>query len=511
MAVPRWILASRFLPSRTPAPFLLSLLCALAAVAGSSAAGDAVPPGPLGLSIDERLDRLVDPEVAYRVVVSSPVPVVPSPALPPGLGVERANNNLSIALHEGRLFLAFRTAPTHFASAKARLVVLSSPDLGRTWAYETSFATGRDLREPFLLEVNGRLRLYYAELGDRVYAFEPQALWRSSRCGAGCWTAPEKWGGPEEIAWDFKVRGGRAWMTSYRGKRYDVQTRPIEISFRTSIDGVDWTEVGPGPVYRGGATEASFEFDRQGALWAITRNEDGDATGFGSHVASAEPTTPGVWRFPDRSNPSRFDSPRLFRHGRDIYLVARRDLGPPAGTRFEALGGEWRKLLVWVSYSLQPKRTALYRLDPVARRFELVLDLPSAGDTAFPSVVRLSPDEFLVANYSSAFRHADRTWLWGQLNGTGIYFVRLRFEPLAANGRPDSPSGSEASATAAGPVLAAASPAVDFDEDWPARENLPGRMAGVGAVSLGALIVVRRWRRLSQIGRPPLPPSSPAA
>ena len=241
-------------------------------------------------------------------------------------------------------------------------------------------------------------------------------------------------------------------MTSYRGKHYDVQTRPIEIRFRTSIDGVDWKDVGSGPVYSGGATEASFEFDRQGALWAITRNEDGDATGFGSHVASADPATPGAWRFPDHSDPSRFDSPRLFRHGRDIYLVARRDLGPPAGTRFEAAPGELRKLLVWASYSLQPKRTALYRLDPVARRFELVLDLPSAGDTAFPSIVRLSPDEFLVANYSSAFRHANRTWLWGQLNGTGIYFVRLRFERLATNGRPVSPSGSEASATAAGPA-----------------------------------------------------------
>ena len=54
--------------------------------------------------------------------------------------------------------------------------------------------------------MNGRLRLTYAELGDRIYAFEPHALWRSSRCGPGCWTPPEKWGGPEEIAWDFKVR-----------------------------------------------------------------------------------------------------------------------------------------------------------------------------------------------------------------------------------------------------------------------------------------------------------------
>jgi hypothetical protein len=491
--------------------FVLPVLCALAVVAANPAAGDAFPQGPLGLSTEERLDRQVDPGASYRVVVSNPVPVVPSPGLPSGLEVQRANNNLSIALHDGRLFLAFRTAPTHFASAEARLVVISSPDLGRTWAYETSFATGRDLREPFLLEVNGRLLLYYAELGDRIYAFDPLALWRSSRCGPGSWTAPEKWGGPEEIAWDFKVRGGRAWMTSYRGKHYDMETPAIDIRFRTSTDGLDWKDVGTGPVYRGGATEASFEFDRAGTLWAITRNEDGDATGFGSLVATAEPATPGTWRFPDRSNPSRFDSPRLFRHGQDIYLVARRDLGPPAGTRFAGAPGVTRKLLVWASYSLQPKRTALYRLDPTSRRFDLVLDLPSAGDTAFPSIVRLSADEFLVANYSSAFRHADRTWLWGQLNGTGIYFVRLRFERVFANGRPVSPSGSIASATPVGPAVAGGSPAADIDEDWPMRENLPGRMAGVGAVSVGALVLVRRRRRLSPIGRPPQPPSTPAA
>jgi hypothetical protein len=486
--------------------FVLPFLCTLAVAAGSSATGEVLPAGPLGLSTEERLDRLVDPDVAYRVVVSSPTAVVPSPALPPGLGLEQSNNNLSIALHEGRLFLAFRTAPTHFASANARLIVLSSPDHGRTWTNETSFATGQDLREPFLLEVNGRLRLYYAELSDRIYAFEPRAMWRSSRCGPGCWTAPEKWGGPEEIAWDFKVRGGRAWMTSYRGKHYDLRARPIEIRFRTSIDGIDWRDVGEGPVYRGGATEASFEFDRRGALWAITRNEDGDSTGFGSHVAFAEPATPGAWSFPDRSNPSRFDSPRLFRHGRDIYLVARRDLGPPVGTRFEALRGEWRKLLVWASYSLQPKRTALYRLDPAARRFDLVLDLPSAGDTAFPSIVRLSPDEFLVANYSSAFRHGDRTWLWGQLNGTGIYFVRLRFEPLAADGRRDSASER----AAVGPV-GSRTPDAGFDEDWPMRENLSRKLAGAGAVSIGALAAVRRRRRTTHIGRPPQPPSRPGA
>jgi hypothetical protein len=408
--------------ARSSRPVLVCvLLCLAPVVVPTPAAAARGPlPGPLGPSREERLDQQVDPRIAYRAVLSSPLAVVPSPALPSGLGLGPANNNLSIALHEGRLFLAFRTAPTHFASAQARLVVLSSDDLGRTWSFETSFATGRDLREPFLLEVAGRLHLYFAELGSRIYTFEPQSLWRTSRCGPRCWTPPLRWGAPEEVAWDFKVRRGRAWMTSYRGKRYELGSRPVEVRFQTSTDGVDWTDAAEGPVYRGGATESSFEFDLDGRLWAVTRNEDGDASGFGSHLVSAPPASPGEWRFPDRSDPSKYDSPRLFRHGKDLYLLARRDLGPPPGTRFAAAPKDLRRLLVWAAYSLQPKRTALYRLDPDSRRFEAVLDLPSAGDTAFPSVVRLSPHEFLVANYSSAFRHEDRSWLWGQLNSTGI-------------------------------------------------------------------------------------------
>ena len=465
----------------SPLRFASLLAFALPLLLAGRPAG-AAPSAPLPPSAEELLDAQVDPGVPYRVTVSSPVPVVPSAGLPRDLALHQSNNNLSIALHRGRLFLAFRTAPTHFASAEARLVVLSSADLGHTWARETEIATGRDLREPFLLEVDGRLLLYFVELGVHAWAFEPHALWRSGRCGDGCWTAPEEWGGPEEVAWDFKVRGGRAWMTSYLGKHYAVRTRSIETHFRSSADGVVWNDVGGGPVHRGGSTEASFEFDREGALWAVTRNEDGDESGFGSQVVRAPAGRPQAWQFPARSDSSRLDSPRLFRHGRDIYLVARRDLGPPAGARFESAPGELRKLLIWASYSLQPKRTALFRLNPLARRFDRVVDLPSAGDTAFPSLVRLSPHEFLLANYSSGFRYPDRSWIWGQLNGTGIYFLRLRFEP----GPPS------ASRPAPPPTAAALKTMQAFDADWPGREHLSGRLAALGVLSLGAVVVLRR-------------------
>jgi hypothetical protein len=475
---------------------LTSLPLLLLVVAGIAAAEP--PPGPLGPSREERLDAEVDTRLAYRAVPANLVPVVPSSALPRGLVLEPSNNNLSIALHESRLFLAFRTAPTRFASSRARLLVLSSPDLGGRWTLETSFATGRDLREPFLLEVAGRLHLYFVELGSRVYAFEPRSLWRTSRCGPGCWSAPERWGGPDEVAWDFKVRRGRAWMTSYQGKHYELRSRPIDLRFRRSDDGVAWRDVGDAPVYRGGATEASFEFDARGALWAITRNEDGDATGFGSHVATADAAEPGAWRFPVRSDPRRYDSPRLFRHGKDIYLLARRDLGPAAGTRFGSLSGDLRKLFVWVGYSLAPKRTSLYRLDPASRRFDPVFDLPSAGDTAFPSVARLSAHEFLVANYSSSFRDVDHGWLRGQVSATGIYFVRLRFEPLEAGGAPPPSLRDPTGATTTAALVPRPGPPAGFDEDWPATEGRShGRLAPWGVLSVGAgvLVLVRRRRR----------------
>jgi hypothetical protein len=484
---------------------LLPVLFVLLSSAATSPASLSRPAGPLGPSREEVLDLQVDPTVGYRVVVSDPIPVVPSAALPRELELQRSNNNLAIALHQGRLFLAFRSAPIHFASPNARIVVLSSPDLGSSWTLESVFSTGQDLREPFLLEVGGQLRLYFAELDGRFYVFEPRALWRTSRCGPGCWSTPEKWGGPEEIAWDFKVRDGRAWMTSYRHKRYDASTRPVELHFQTSTDGLDWRDLGGAPIYRGGATETSFEFDRGGELWAVTRNEDGDRSGFGSHVASAEPGNLGAWRFPAKSDSAKYDSPRMFRHGGEIFLVARRNLGPAFGTRFPSFTGGMRKLLEWASYSLQPKRTALYRLDRAARRFETIVDLPSAGDTAFPSIVRLSPHEYLVANYSSAFRHKDRSWVWGQLNGTGIYFVRLRFEPLRAGERETAPAAEPPGLAA--PTREGAVTFAHFNDDWPMREDLHVRMAGLGVASaVACLLVRRRWRALARAA-----PKAPSA
>ena len=110
----------------------------------------------------------------------------------------------------------------------------------------------------------------------------------------------------------------------------------------------------------------------------------------------------------------------MFRHGDDLYLVARRDIGGP-------FGGEGGGDLV--AYSTRPKTTALYQIDREAKAVVHLLDLPGCGDTAFPSVRRTGAHTFLLANYTSPLDDPDITWLEGQTSGRGtqLYLMDLEF------------------------------------------------------------------------------------
>jgi hypothetical protein len=388
---------------------------------------------PLGPSLDEAWNAAVAPEHAYTPVMSAPSWIAPGPGLPSGVDLRPSNNNVAVANHEGRIFVAWRSSRTHFASSESRLYVVSTAHPGQGWTFEAQVALGRDVREPFLLSVGPRLFLYFAELGTDAGRFEPGALWRMERLAPGRWSEKERWGGPAEVAWDFKVRQGRVWMTSYRGDRYQARQPQVALRFRWSPDGVVWNDT-PAPdstVYRGGVSEAAFEFDAGGTLWAVTRNEDGDDSGFGSHLVWAPAGRPWDWQFPARSDPARYDSPRLLRHGNDLYLIARRDPESVFDRGFSAWPQMLRRLFLLACYSLRPKRTTLYHVDTAEHRLVPLFDLPSAGDTAFPSIARLGPHEFLVANYTSPLDMPQAPWIAGQVSprGTAVYAVMLRFVP----------------------------------------------------------------------------------
>lgn len=404
-------------------------------VAALLAVGCEAPPAELASPSDDPDHYQVDTSRSYVPRLSAPRWVVPSAALPAVDGVKpmAANNNVDIVLHGGRLFMAWRSAETHFASPNTKMFIVSSADMGRAWQHEQTIALGADLREPRFLSTGSRLLFHLFEGGTTPLSFEPRKMWRSEYRGPGDWTPVKPFGQPMEVPWTIKWRRGAGWITSYLGTHYDLdKPGKIDLLFRTSSDGLSWKPVDPArpAVYRGGVSEAAFEFDEQGGLWAITRNEDGDSSGFGSHLCHAPAADLARWDCPKKSDPERYDSPWMLRHGKELYLVARRDLGGPFDQGQTSLPFAQQKKTYLSAYSTRPKRTALYRIDRQRRKVVHLLDLPSAGDTAFPSVRRTGAHSFIIANYTSPLDKPNISWLAAQASprGTQIYLMDLTFE-----------------------------------------------------------------------------------
>jgi hypothetical protein len=367
----------------------------------------------------------------YCPKLSDPFWLIPSDFLPEGVEPLNSNNNVSITIFKHRLYLAFRTGPTHFASKKTGIYIISTED-GVKWKKEKEIFMGRDVREPFLIPINGMLHFYCFGAGTKMTAFEPQFIDHYVSDGSGHWTEPTKTLTKGEVHWSIKNRRGSTYMTSYTGSHYELKgPSEVRLFFKETKDGETWKSLNDtGAVYFGGVSETAWEFDKKGNLWAVTRLEDGDKTGFGSHVAFAPYNNLGKWEFPDTADWRCFMSPKMFRHGDELYLIGRRHLGKEAFGR----AGRDKKMSVqrrrnWISYSLSPKTTALFRINKKTRRVEHVMDLPGAGDTAFPSIIRLGEHRFLVANYTSPIDHQNRDWLMGQLGKTKIYLQLINFEP----------------------------------------------------------------------------------
>ncbi len=363
-----------------------------------------------------------------EVSLGAAVQVVPGAGLPAEVEPQNANNNLDIILHEGRYYLAFRTAPLHFASRQTVMYVVSSDDQ-LTWTYETENAMQTDLREPRFVSWQGRLWLYFAVLGKQPARFEPAEARVMERTSDGQWTDPEPFYEPGFIPWRIRAHDERLWLIGYTGGEniYEMGSDPVRIHWLTSDDGVTWgPAVGDDPVVvTGGGSETDFAFLDDGAVVAVMRNDDGDADGWGSKVCRAEAGSLGDWRcVPDLR---KYDSPLVLNHRGGIWLVGRRHL---SDTGHYDLGGDdkthgQRTFDNQTAYWLLPKRCAIWRVDPEALTVEHHADLPSKGDTCFASALPAADtgDTYDLYNYTSPLDGPDVTWQEGQNGHTLIYRI----------------------------------------------------------------------------------------
>jgi hypothetical protein len=361
--------------------------------------------------------------------------IVPSEGIPAEVAPMPANNNLDVVRHsDGRVYLAFRTAPDHFASADTLIYVVSSAD-EQSWRFEARFSAKTDLREPRFLSLGDKLFLYVSKLGKNRYAFEPQGVWLSERItgsGQARWSELEQLDLPGYIVWRTRNVDGRGWMTAYSGGEniYRLNPDPLKVGLFTSEDGRRWAPLSADHphVYEGGVSETAFELESDGGLLAVGRNEAGDDHGFGSMVCEAPRDNLSSWSCtPDAR---KFDSPLLFSANGEQYLVARRTLNED-GVYDHGFGLQWMKSIEnQLDYISSGKRCSVFRYVPSERRFAFELDLPSRGDTCFPSMLRdEASGDIVLYNYSSDIDGADVEWSVGQRRPTYIYRHVLRFTP----------------------------------------------------------------------------------
>ncbi len=406
---------------------LVALACSgdpapVAADAGATTpADDDVPPPPPPPSEPGR----------HTVTVVETRQVIPGPGLPMEAAPGNSNNNLDVVRHGGRVYLAWRTAPDHYASARTQVLVISSED-ERAWRFEQRLSVETDLREPRFLSLGERLFLYVSRLGSDPLAFEPQGVSVTERRADGAWTALEEIYEPGFLAWRTKVERGAAYVLGYlHGENlYRFNGAPMDVEFLTTTDGRAWAPVDPTRrvVYRGGGSEADFTLGDDGTLYAVIRNEEGDETGFGSKVCRAPRGDLARWTC--RSDPRKYDSPLMFWHDGEAYLVARRNV--TATGAYDLMQRDAPLTAQEVRYQLDyrehPKRCSVWRYVQGEDRVAFVTDLPSRGDTCFAQVLPgPTPEELVVYDYSSPIDGPDLVWWRGQQGETRVYRHVLRF------------------------------------------------------------------------------------
>lgn len=341
--------------------------------------------------------------------------------LPAQCKIMHSNNNLDLVKYQNKYYLAFRTAPTHFASKKAVLYVVSSTDL-ETWNYETEIAMGCDVREPRFSVFHDTLNLYFFRGGEKMFRFEPKEIFVIRKTAQQNWTEKQSINLDGFVPWRIRERNDTLFLSAYYGKNLYRGSHKSNLRLFRSTDALTWQPITAEPqVETFSAEEGEFIFDKQGNLFSTVRLE-----GTGSLVCKADNITLGNWK--KVRSKTKYDSALLFEHNEEVYLVSRRNLDgeiDKVKNRKNEKQGRARNL---IRYSITKKVTALFKLNKDSLTLTPLVDFPSTGDNAYAGISDYAPGKYLLMNYSSNIKGRKKNWISGQLGRTFIYWTILSFE-----------------------------------------------------------------------------------
>jgi len=289
-----------------------------------------------------------------------------------------------------RWYCALRESGSHAADI-GRVRVITSAD-GAAWKSAALFSeSGVDLRDPKLSIAPGR-RLMLLMGGTRFT--NGKYTGRQPRVAFSidgrAWSRPTAILSEGDWLWRITWRGGRAYGVTYRVVDRDRWT----VTLVTSNDGLSWREVCRLRV-PGKPNEATVRFEGDGRAIALVRREGGSKSAW---IGSSTPPY-DVWDW----------KPAGHRVGGPNFLVLPR-------------GDMWAAGRAWLP---EGPRTFVAAMD--SRRYEPVLELPSAGDCSYPGLV-WHRGSLWVSYYSS---HEGKTSIY-------LAQIRLGREGSLSNLRPTS-------------------------------------------------------------------------
>jgi hypothetical protein len=343
------------------------------------------------------------------------------------------NENTEMIALDDRIVLIFRGGETaQIGSNLAHINVYASTDQGKTFVKQSEVSGAalpgmRDIRDPKLVEMNGKLYLYaisrlpgghYRDLFGEAWTVRAE----SSDHGV-TWTDPVKTftdldaNGKESFwgFWRFTKRsyteGGATKQTLYALGYGDGD---VDVGMFASDDGINWEKRSTViSSYDDVPSEAELQFfgDNQETAVAIVRLDNQGILQDGQSAICTAQAPFTSWECGRRIE-QRLDGPTwispVIDGVRKSFVVARKHL------------------------PCTFKRTAVYELrgdlaNPSAK-IEVceVQELSSAGDTAYTALAPLGDERYLMSWYSSVIpKKGDVPWLVGQFGPSDIWLADL--------------------------------------------------------------------------------------